>query len=371
MDIFKFTNPSNPSKMEQGEIINGLSSKMWIERYRDAGEFTLTAPVSVGLGITLPVGTFISHTDTDEIMVVENIEINEDQESEAVMTITGRGYETQLEQRIVGSNNVFPTSGADLSFELAANYTWVQAENLIKGHIYASELEDSSDALPYITALNSVSGTSESIDRAIQRGYLYERLMELLAIDDLGIKIIRPSVNSPLGPTDPNVAFLIHVGEDLSADISFSYDTGEIVTADYLYSNKAYKTSALVSGTYVETVVHLPGLTELARRWMFLEAKDIDGDLTEAPVGPAILPIAAKLEQRGLELLKSQKFIILNKAEISKESTRAQYRTDFNVGDYITVNGDYNVFTKMRVTEYVEIEDENGSSGYPTLDSSF
>ncbi len=47
MDLFRFLNPTAPTRLEQGEIINGLTSIMWIERYREAGEFTLT-DLSIG-----------------------------------------------------------------------------------------------------------------------------------------------------------------------------------------------------------------------------------------------------------------------------------------------------------------------------------
>jgi hypothetical protein len=57
----------------------------------------------------------------------------------------------------------------------------------------------------------------------------------------------------------------------------------------------------------------------------------------------------------------------LTKAEVSKDTNQGAYRTDFNVGDIITVHGDYNETSVMRISEYVEIEDENGRTGYPTL----
>ncbi len=39
----------------------------------------------------------------------------------------------------------------------------------------------------------------------------------------------------------------------------------------------------------------------------------------------------------------------------------------YDVGDIITVDGEYNATTTMRISEYVEIEDETGDSGYPTF----
>jgi hypothetical protein len=44
-----------------------------------------------------------------------------------------------------------------------------------------------------------------------------------------------------------------------------------------------------------------------------------------------------------------------------------RYRADYNIGDIVYVIGNYDIAQKMRVTEYAEIEDENGEVGYPTL----
>ncbi len=63
MDIIKFTNPGFDTLLEQGEIVNGLKSKMWVERYRDISDFEFTANSESMPHLVLPVGTLISHTD--------------------------------------------------------------------------------------------------------------------------------------------------------------------------------------------------------------------------------------------------------------------------------------------------------------------
>jgi hypothetical protein len=59
--------------------------------------------------------------------------------------------------------------------------------------------------------------------------------------------------------------------------------------------------------------------------------------------------------------------VAIIKAEPTKESTLHKYREHYEVGDVVTVSGAYSEVTTMRISEYVEIEDENGESGYPTL----
>ena len=188
MDIFKFDSGSS-NRFQQGQIIQGLTSKMWVERYRKEGEFKLVAPVSSGLRQLLPEGSFISHVDTAEIMEVENHEISETEDAEPDIIITGRSLESILEQRIVGSNRTWPTAVIPPApYTLSAAYTWTQCLTLIEEYILASSLVDDDDAFDDIVPMSVVSGTGESVIRELKRDEVYSQLISIMEVDDLGIK---------------------------------------------------------------------------------------------------------------------------------------------------------------------------------------
>lgn len=365
MDVFKFNNPTAPTKLESGQIINGLKSKLWVERYRDPGEFELVANAQTGLRELLPLGTLISHTESTEVMIVENHEISDAKDKEPEIKVTGRGFETYFDQRVVGSNKTFPSIKAASDLILDPANTWDQALALLEAHLLASELIDDDDALPYLQILNTVVGTGVVEERILKRGSLYARLMEILKVENLGIKIVRPGTWSPVVGT-PDIAAVIHKGVDRSDEIIFSYDTGEITSADYLWSIKKLKNAALITGKWVETVV-TGAEAEYDRRWMHVEANDIDETYEVEPEGVDLDNIVAAMQQRGLEALAAQDDVAITKAEVARDAAKSTYRTDFDVGDLITVSGGYNETAKQRISEYVEIEDENGMQGYPTL----
>lgn len=369
MDIFKFNNPASPTKMEQGEVINGFKSKMWIERYRNPGEFTLVANASSGLRDKLPIGSFISHIDTKEIMMVENHEISDNRETEAELIITGRGFESFLENRIVGSNKTFPTNTGNYEYIIASNPVWDQANTLLRDHLTTANLLDDNDAVPYLLIMeeaNAQTSTTPNAERKFKRDNLLKALLDILDVEDLGIKVVRPGPWSPYGASDPNTLLRVHRGVDRTKEIIFSYDTGEIESADYLWSIKKLKNTAMVTGKWVETLVTTTE-TQINRRMMLVDAKDLDDHLTAAPTGVDLDAIVAAMQTRGKEALAAQKQVELAKAEVSREVVKAGYRKDFDVGDLITVLGDYSLNTTRRISEYVEIEDENGTKAYPTL----
>lgn len=366
MDIFKFHNPTSPTKLEVGEIINGLKSKMWVERYREAGEFSLESYNAVDIREKLPVGTLISHTGSKDVMIVENHEIVEEKGSPPEIIVSGRSFETFGENRIVGSNKSFPTSTGVQEYSTGANPTWDQATNLLLDHLVPAALIDPDDGLPYITIAADVADTGVEEARSFKRDNLYSTLIKLLGIDDLGIRVIRPGPWSPLGASDPNLLIQIHKGVDRRSNIVFSHSSGEIERADYLWSSKKLKNTAMVSGKWVETLVTTTE-TGYDRRMLYVDAKDIDESYDVAPTGSDLTNVIQAMQARGAEALADQNHISLSKIELTRNAIKAGYRTDFDVGDLITVIGGYDISSVRRISEYVEIEDSSGARGYPTL----
>lgn len=371
MDIIKFNNPNDPMKMESGELVNGLTKKTWIERYTSAGEFTFVGPVSGGFKELLPIGCFVSHIKSDDLMIVENHEINETNTGVAEITISGRGFETYLDQRVVGDNNIFPVIGIISDYPLDSEHTWNQAVTLIESHILFPYLIDPSYSLPYVSVLSTVIPTGKEtpeIARTFKRGSLYTAVLDLLKIDNYGIRTIRPGSVSPLFKTNPeNTAIVVHAGIDRTSTVSFSFATGEVISGDYLWSNKTFKNAALVTGKWIEVLVDDLAPPQYGRRVMFVDGTDDDKAFTATPTGTDIDLVIAAMRQRGTESLASQVNVVLTKAETSKTGVKAIYRVDYGIGDLITVNGDYNEIQPMRVTEYAETEDNTGETGYPTL----
>jgi hypothetical protein len=100
---------------------------------------------------------------------------------------------------------------------------------------------------------------------------------------------------------------------------------------------------------------------------MIVDASDIDNQFSAYPQGADLTAVINKLLIRGYEALAQQSNVAITNAKISSSSQTYKYRTDYNVGDIVSVRGDYNTSARMRVIEHVEIEDETGESSYPTL----
>ena len=367
MELFKY---NSPSTFSGGQAINNYDTVSWSESYRDPGDFDITARLSSGLREFLPEGTLISHINTLEIMMVENHVVKEDEDDDPLLTITGRGIECILEHRIVGQNQNWASPPASLSasqYELASNYTPHQAVTLINDHVYAPSTIDDNDAIPLLVAYPAISTIGIQEARIIKRGDVLKALTEILEIEDLGVRIIRRHDFdlSYIGNT-ASTLYLIHQGIDRRNTVIFSTHNGDIDAADYLWTIKKWKTSALVSGKFVETMVH-GSETGLNRRVMLVDGQDIDGHLADIPTGGTLTDIRNKMTVRGNAALRAQKQLSLSRIDINHTPTY-QFRKDYEIGDLVSVDSSYGPISAMRVVEYVEIVDDNGESGHPTLE---
>lgn len=367
MDIIKFDNPNDIMKMESARVVNGLSSKTWIERYTTPGEFTFLAPAASGIRDILTQGSFVSHIDSDQIMIVENQEIDETDTTVPQVKITGRSWESYTEQRVVGNNVVFPVLGPLVDYALSADNTWDQVVTLIQDHIDPLNVVDPNYGIPFVTVLALVTPTGlemPPLARTNKRESLYTAISDLMKIDNIGIRAIRPGPNTPAGVPEGNMALLVHAGIDRTKTVAFTYISGEVLSGTYLWSIKSLKNCALIASTWVETTYDQLAPTGFNRRVLYVDASDLDKDLTEAPSGDDLTTLINNMRQRGAEAIAAQTSTVLSQVNIG---SGPKYRKDYGLGDLVSVSGDYNQITTMRVTEYVETEDQSGINSYPTL----
>lgn len=365
-NLFKFTpGPNGPTDLEGGEVVNNAESIVWTERYRDAGDFKIKAPLSSGLREFLPIGTFVSHSDTFEVMIVENHHIKEDPDKDPALEISGRSFESWLENRVTGLNQV-RASNLILEYELSADNSWDQAVQLVNDHVAESGAH-AADFIPDVFASSVVPGSGTSVARTFPREDVYRSLKNLLVVDNIGVKTHRPhSFAGSFSPTA--IVLVVHNGVDHSDKVIFSVKSGDLDGAEYLWSDKTYKNAAVIVGQYIN-VFSAPTWDpkNFYRKYLIVDGSDIDGRFDAAPTGGTLTNVMNKMQNRGLQAITNQNRIALIGADIS-ELSKYEYRKDYNIGDIVTVDASYGQMRPMRVIEFTEIMDENEYKAYPTLE---
>jgi len=370
MDIF--TLEQSGSTYKEGKIINGLYKKLWVERYLEAGEFTLVGTPTNELREALAIGTLLSHTNTKEIMIVEDQQI-EDGPS-PVFTVTGRSLDSILESRVAtdsglgfnGPNNS-GTAPLVLYDQTAWPYRFLDVTppelvvELMRDQIGSGTGIRTTFRIPYIEIVNSVTTTYTSEDQDVPRGDLYSQIKDILDGIDAGLRVKRPD------NTHSKIRFIVHKGENRKDTVRFSHLRGEVEKAKYFWSSRNYRNAAYISSRYQGLYMSLTaadGLTGLDRRVMFIDAQDVNkGETTsQKALIKEVLGTRAKRE------LRKHRLKTVFEATISPQN-RYEYRKDYDIGDLVFVDGNYDISAVMRVTEFVEVDEGSGTVGIPTLES--
>lgn len=358
-----------------GKPITGYRTATWVERWQTPGEFKIEAPLSSGLRTLLPVDSVIGKVQSLDLMIVENVEITEDPEDEPQITISGRSYTSFMERRTSGFSTVdfdgmpYKTlRNTQTHFSVAVGDLYNRLWYLIRAC-----LDTSLDANNDISSLNIVDNVPIATDGTPYTNWPADNLLKLvneqLASWGIGIRTYRRNMfpNGGVNSDDLNTQIALYIGEDKTATVKFIPQTGDIESANYLFTNRNHWTGVMVKGRWYSVMV--PGdETGFERRTTIIDGSDIDNDFDTAPseVSSDYATLVQKMVLRGQDFLARSKQILLVSANIS-ENNRYRFRTDYDIGDIVTLDTPYGEALTMRVTEFAEVEDENGETGYPTL----
>lgn len=362
-----------------GTVINNLDSVLWVERYLEPGEFKIVCDPFPEILSALALGTFISHTDTTEVMVVENHEISEKYGQSSKVEISGRSLDCFLEKRIV---SVLGTMAFNTANGNAIEFSYKTTPSAFAAYVLTQFLLlstlSSNNIVPNISIiLDSTIPTVSATERSIKKGAnVYKEVYEVLKGADLGIRFERPafsyasvplhhydSVNDPSGL---KMALYVHTGVDRSSTVLFDYNSGDIESAKYLWSNKDEINFINAATSYAETLTSrdTPALTGWANKTGYVDVTSINTKV--AGNAAELIRQADVLAQRTADEFSQTKTKTIVEPTISK-NTRYIYRNSYLVGDLVYVIGNYGVSSKMRVIENIETQDENGYASYPTL----
>ena len=279
------------------------------------------------------------------------------------------------------------------------------------------------DAIPNVVVTESVSSEGSVGGRILEQGMLLPQLQTLLSHQDLGIRCLRPvlpntmtviSVDSALATrgiirrtsvdNTPSLCFEVYDGIDRSETVKFSQLQGHIASPEYVISSENLKTHVEMKSGVAEIFdVYRPGDSGLAgwRR----KTMEFDAGSPEIPAEPARPRRPKSNATRAQKNAYAQAYdswydrwqtwndrrhtiitdfrndssaYALAKMKLENSRIRVisgdisdvspyQYKVHYNLGDYVTLVGDYGITSKVMVKEYIRTEDANGDRGYPGL----
>lgn len=346
--------------------IDVFESLIWNESYIGYGDFELYAPIN---SYMLEIATFVRNQrekeldtyvwkkDSEQVMIIESIEMSTDVEDGPRLIFTGRSLESIIERRIIWNQTIL-NGDFQNAIEKLLNNNIINpsiTERKIPGFIF----ERSTD--PRILELK--------LDKQFTGDNLYEAIYTVCESIDLGFQVTLNAQNE--------FVFKLYMGTDRSYDqlevpyVIFSPKFENLITSNFMEDVKEFKTITLVSGEdkannrRTTTVGYGSGLS---RRELFTDARDIQSEIYNDEGELVVVPddeYYGYLKQRGTERLSENKFIRVFEGEVL--ASPYKYGEDFFRGDIVQVQTDYGIMSKMRITGMVQSQDDSGYNSYPVF----
>ena len=93
-------------KFQQVCLIDAFESLIWTERYHGFGDFEIYTPANAELMRTVKQDYYAWLKDSDQVMIVEEVQISTEVETGGHLTISGRSLESILDRRIIWQQTV-------------------------------------------------------------------------------------------------------------------------------------------------------------------------------------------------------------------------------------------------------------------------
>ena len=407
-------------------IFDGYSSLIWASRFWDVGDCEVYAPASLESLRLLSKGNYIARADDDMVCEIKSVELTTSDEDGNF--ITAHGYSTQdfLDRRIIWGTEVGQgkveafmrrlvrkSLGADAS---ASRKAMVNGMN----RVGLGTLKNYDDLINEQVSYKNIGEKIREYCRRFGMGYKMPLdsgvfMFEVYKGTDKSSSVVFApkfenlvsSVYSKDGTNIGNAALIAGEGEganrqkqeigetealeryevfvdakDLTKkrtyeQITAEYRGGSVQSSgrDYYYVLSPYDVPVVdetfktwVTTNYPGGTIYGTGYGEYYRLSSAQIAKVVSA--TPATNSDAVLtdlPYACYLAGKGAESLAEYGEVTSFEGSIVPDVTFV-YKKDFNLGDIVTVKTEFGVSAAVRITEVVEVWDDNGYSIEPSFE---
>ena len=346
---------------EEVGIVDVYKSFIWTDRYQEAGDFEIYAPVETTPIEYLKQDYYLWNRDSEHAMIIESVSIKSDIEDGAYVVVKGHSLECLLHRRIVWSKTTI-TEGTKIQNGLKILFN----QNIISPSLSARAIpnfifEESTD--PKITALVYDEETDYFGDN------IYTVVQNICVEHEIGFKVSLTN--------DNKFKFKLYAGADRSYDqeanpyVIFSPEHGNLLNSNYIESVESWKNVTLVAGdeegsgtsaTRVTRVVSIDdsSIIGITRREAYTEAGGINSTSKN---------YMTHLKQKGIDTLMTNSRVKAFEGEQDLNNSMYTYGKDYFMGDIVQVSNEYGQEGRAYVSEFIISCDESGTTMYPTFKS--
>ncbi len=360
----------------RSETLDEFASIIWTERYTSAGDVELKVPGTPEMIAKLAPGTFLACEGTNEVMLLETQEIDED----GLLTVKGESLLGFLRHRVIRAS-FYETAPKIRDWWLSGLTAGQTISNIVLYHAiggsfldvaYIGGLDGPNEKIPNLT-LGSTDGSGPTIDVLVPFGPIYDAIRDLADKHFMGMRLYLESADVD----DYSLLFETYRGEDrtsLQSEnplVRLSPNEDSLGPTKEIHSIATYKNIAYAfppgdDGNVGPGVASSGGtsaeLIGFNRRTIMIFCEDV----TDEKVGGTIEDLDNLLKAKAEEALANNNYIKVIDGEIIPHPDFV-YGVHYGLGDLIELQGRSGEFQQVRVGEYIRSQDETGERAYPTV----
>ena len=332
-------------------VIDVFKSLIWTKRYYTFGDFELYIPADSNVLQYIKHDYYLQRKDDDAVMIIEKLRIATDAENGDYFIVSGRSLESILLRRVFRKQFVLNNSGylSDAVSAMLTECTTDQGTSRPQGY----------RSLPITVEQNTFDG---QMNIQFTGQTLLDAIISICQPKDVGIKVTLSGQSMILS--------MYHGQEVL---VTFSPDFDNLISSEYSFDTSNLRQLAYIAGEgegddrRIMTVQNVPFIYTpigIDFREMFVDARDLSSNNGQISAPEYTNMLSARARQKLAENSIVESF----EASIVPEMTY-HYKTDYNLGDVVTVTNEYGITSKPRIIEIIECWDETGYSVIPTFDA--
>lgn len=353
-------------------ILDDFQSIIWETNYYSTGAFEVYLQAVPQYINVLQIGNYVTRPDDENIGIIENINVEYSEEFGKMIAASGRFAKSILDRRIIYNASGNTTGKLSISPVISSGLVETAVRKLVTDHIISSP--QTARNISFIT-LGELQGiTKKIVDESGKNtqlqtsfGNLLEYTDEMLHSYELGAKMVFDRETLQL-------KYTVYEGKDRSRNntqnnlpIIMSQEYDNFFSSRYEKNTTQIKNTALIGGegegadrfcTMIGT-----NATGLNRREVWIDASaqsktyELNGEQKQYTDDEYL----ALLKSAGTQTIADYQTTEIYDGELNINALT--YKTDFNVGDIITVeDNELNIYINPRIIAVIENQNESGYS---------
>lgn len=395
------TDPLEPGTFDKQDIIENYESTIWTERYYGDSECEIILPRTSPSVKKLPLNTFLGIDESDELMILETIEPQEDK-----LKFKGISLLSWMNNRFIRTSNLHKKkqwvikdmSPGQILWYMLYSMVGVDSEFLTLANTDIPQKYLDKLKIPEI-GLDRYDSSDDPITIKVPFGPLYDAMQSIATTYQIGMQIFLATNRDP--KADPPLAFKSYKGIDRTSQqdlvstsfenmlVQFSSKLDSLQNVQELRSQSMYKTLifAFASATnidlgnvgdgragvaYIEGTDNSPEFSGFNCRAAQILDDRITGygenslSTTSSVDSAVIEELVTILNSAALNALAKAVLIQAVDGEVTPDSM-FEYGRDYSLGDLVEYQADDGLTTVTRVTEHIISQDSGGSKNYETF----